>query len=88
MHQFDRGPMARYSSPMLTAVHPNHELISYEEGFAQMTICKTGNSLQVMGLAQSLRWVFPNEMGVAQNLTSITGNSLQSKLMRILRTHP
>ena len=52
------------------AVHPNHEPTFYEEGCAQMTICKTGNSLQVMGFAQNLRWVFHNEMGFAQKTKS------------------
>ena len=60
------------------AVQPNHEKpIIYEVGFAQNTISKTGNSLQVMGYTQNLRWVLPNEKGHAQSITNLTGNSLQ-----------
>ena len=59
------------------AVQPNHEKpIFHEVGFAQNTISKTGNSLQVMGYTQNLRWVSPNEKGHAQSITNLTGNRL------------
>ena len=54
-----------------------HEPNFYEMGYAQKPTSKTGNSLKVMGYAQNLRGVLPNEKGFAQNLTSKTGNSLQ-----------